>query len=148
MMDLNKDFREFIAALNANDVDYLLVGGYAVGFHGYPRFTQDLDIWVRPTEKNARKVLQALIDFGFPSTRLTINDFLSPDTEFQMGYPPFRMDVMNSIEGVQFENCFKRRSYVDFDGVSISVIGLNDLKKNKKATGRKKDLVDIEHLKK
>lgn len=102
MMDLNKDFREFIAALNANDVDYLLVGGYAVGFHGYPRFTQDLDIWVRPTEKNARKVLQALIDFGFPSTRLTINDFLSPDTEFQMGYPPFRMDVMNSIEGVQF----------------------------------------------
>jgi hypothetical protein len=147
-MDLNKDFKEFIALLNANGVEYLLVGGYAVGFYGYPRFTQDIDIWINPSEVNAEKILKTLNDFGFPIKRLSANDFLQPETIFQMGRPPFRIDIINSLDGVKFPNCYKRRISMTVKEIKIDIISIQDLRKNKKTVGRLKDLNDLNYLKK
>lgn len=146
-MEMNKDFREFIESLNGHGVEYLVVGGYAVGYHGHPRFTQDLDVWVKPSVANAEKVLSSLSAFGFPSGELSINDFTNPNTVFQMGNPPFRVDIMNSVDGLKFEPCYKRRVSAKLDGVEMPILSRNDLVRNKKAIGRKKDLADVDHLK-
>lgn len=145
-MKLDPNFSEFIALLNANHVEYLLVGGYAVMFHGYPRFTGDMDVWIRPTESNALKVLRALGEFGFAGLGLGVKDLTAKDTVVQFGYPPLRIDVMTGIDGVNFEECFARRLITDVSGVSVNLIHLQDLKTNKRATGRYKDLNDIDHL--
>jgi hypothetical protein len=143
---LTDDFREFLRLLNANRVEYLLVGGYAVGFHGYPRATVDLDVWIRATSDNADRVVGALQAFGFDVAALDAALFTDPRSIVRLGVPPFRIEVMTSIDGVEFEECRERGVRVDLDDVWVPVISLADLKVNKRAAGRHKDLADLEHL--
>jgi predicted nucleotidyltransferase len=143
---LNKDFKEFIQSLNDNEVRYLIVGGYAVALHGYPRYTKDLDIWVEMTAENASKILKALELFGFGSLEVNPSDFTVPDQMLQLGYPPGRIDILTTLPGVEFSECYPARTIVELDGVSVNFIDLENLKKNKKATGRHQDLADLENL--
>jgi hypothetical protein len=143
---LTDDFKEFLKSLNASHVDYLLVGGYAVGLHGYPRATIDLDVWVRPEPGNARRVIAALRMFGFESATLTEKLFIDPDSLVRFGVPPFRIEIMTAIDGVQFDPCRRRAVTFDVDGLAVPVISLIDLKTNKRAAGRHKDLDDLENL--
>jgi predicted nucleotidyltransferase len=145
-MTLDPDFREFIQSLNDKDVRYLIVGGYAVAVHGYPRYTKDIDIWIELDPQNAEKVVHALHDFGFGSLGLTASDFLTPDQIIQIGYPPSRIDLLTTVPGVLFKNCYPRRQLIDIDGLSVSFIDLEDLKRNKRASGRAQDLADLENL--
>jgi hypothetical protein len=142
----NQDFKEFIASLNANQVRYLVVGGYAVALHGHPRYTMDLDIWVERSPENASAILQALSQFGMGSLGLTEDDFLVPDQVIQIGFPPNRIDVLTDASGIEFADCFGQRFIISLDGVDISFIDLENLKKNKKASGRLQDLADLENL--
>ena len=143
---LNKDFREFIELLNSNNVKYLVLGGYAVAFHGHPRYTKDLDVWLELSEENAGKVLQALNDFGFGGMNLTREDFLQKGQVIQLGYPPNRIDLINSPSGVDFAECYASKIEIEIDNLKIPVIDLKNLKKNKKASGRLQDLADLEKL--
>ena len=143
---LSQDFKEFVALLNENKVEYLIVGGYAVGMHGYPRYTGDLDIWINATLENARRVVKVLAEFGFASFGLTEEDFIKPGNVIQMGYPPFRIDLLTKIDGVEFEECYKNRLIVQTDNLSLQVIGIDELKVNKEATGRLKDAEDLRNL--
>ncbi|RFZ90180.1 hypothetical protein D0C36_23350 [Mucilaginibacter conchicola] len=145
-MILEKDFQEFIALLNQHDVAYMVVGAHALAFHGKPRHTGDLDIWINPTEENAGKMLLVINDFGFGSVGLKKDDFLREHYVTQLGYPPLRIDILNSISGVTFEEAFNNRLFVDVDDLTISYIGLDDLIKNKAGTARKQDLADLENL--
>ncbi|MCC7152009.1 MAG: nucleotidyltransferase [Rubrivivax sp.] len=142
---LNRDFKEFAELLNARGVDYLVVGGYALAAHGHPRYTGDIDFWVRPTAENLGRLLAALQDFGFGSLGLALEDF-SPDTVVQLGQPPRRIDLLTTIDGVEFDACFARRERVVLAGVPLHIIGLEDFKTNKLASGRLKDLADLESL--
>jgi hypothetical protein len=143
---LNQDFKEFIQSLNDNAVHYLLVGGYAVALHGYPRYTKDLDVWVDSDFENAERVIKALTQFGFGSLELKESDFTEPDQVVQLGYPPNRIDILTSLSGVEFAECYASRVIAEIDGVSTTFIDLENLKKNKKAVGRHQDLADIENL--
>ena len=143
---LTADFKEFLSVLNAHRVDYLLVGGYAVGIHGYPRATVDLDVWVRATPENAVRVLAAVREFGFDTPALNPALFSDPLSIVRFGVPPFRIEVMTSIDGVEFEPCRARALSCDLDGVTVPVISLADLKINKRAAGRHKDLADLDNL--
>jgi hypothetical protein len=143
---LTDDFKEFLRLLNATRVDYLLVGGYAVGLHGYPRATVDLDVWVRAAPDNAERIVQALRAFGFDLPALEPQLFLDPRRIVRFGTPPFRIEVMTSIDGVDYDTCRRRASVFEVDGVSIPVISLDDLKTNKRAAGRNKDLADLDNL--
>ena len=143
---LNKDFREFIKLLNTNKVKYLIVGGYAVAFHGYPRYTKDLDVWILVSDENAENVLKALKQFGFGSLGLQKEDFLKPDEFVQLGHPPNRIVIVTSCDGVEFEICFETRKVVIADRVSLNFIDIENLKKNKKASGRPQDLADLDNL--
>jgi hypothetical protein len=143
---LNQDFKEFIQSLNDNAVRYLLVGGYAVALHGYPRYTKDLDIWVDSTAENAARIIKALQQFGFGSLDLKKSDFTILDQVVQLGYPPTRIDILTSLSGVEFSKCYPSRVVEEIDGVPVSFIDLENLKKNKKATGRHQDLADVENL--
>ncbi len=145
-MVLNKDFKEFIELLNANNVKYLIVGGYAVGIHGYPRYTKDLDIWIFVSYENAENVLKSLKQFGFGSLGLQEDDFLKPDEFVQLGYPPNRIDIVTSCDGVEFETCYQSRNEVVIDGLLINFIDIENLKKNKKASARPQDLADLDNL--
>lgn len=145
-MVLNKDFKEFIELLNAHEVQYIVIGGYAVAFHGHPRFTKDIDFWILPNPGNAEKLLTVLHDFGFSSLELTIEDFTAPNKVVQLGQPPYRIDLVTSISGVDFQSCFPNSIETELDGVSVRFIGLEDLKKNKRSTGRLRDLSDVEEL--
>jgi predicted nucleotidyltransferase len=142
---LNRDFREFAGLLDARGVDYLIVGGYALAAHGHPRYTGDIDFWVRPEPQNIARLLQALQDFGFGSLGLSAADFVA-DSVVQLGQPPRRIDLLTSIDGVDFAACFTRRDSVVVDGVRLDIIGLEDFKTNKRAAGRLKDLADLESL--
>ncbi len=144
---LNQDFKEFVELLNKNEVEYLIVGGYAVGIHGYPRYTGDLDIWINATRQNARKMVAVLAEFGFDSFGLTEEDFTKLGNVIQMGYPPFRIDILTTIDGVRFKDCYKNKMLVLHDGVILDVIGIEDLRRNKKVSGRLKDIDDLENLK-
>ncbi|MEO6695603.1 MAG: nucleotidyltransferase [Ignavibacteria bacterium] len=148
MEKLHPDYKEFIQLLNENKVDYLIVGAFAMAFHGHPRNTGDIDVWINNKEQNAIKIYKTIIDFGFPSDELTVKDFTSKDLIFQMGYPPVRIDVLTSIEALNFEECFLKKEIKNFDDLAISFLSLEDLKINKKAVGRKKDLADLEVLSK
>jgi hypothetical protein len=143
---LSKDFKEFIALLNKHDVKYLIVGGYAVAIHGYPRYTKDLDVWIAVTPDNADKILKALDDFGFGELNLTAEDFSEPDQIIQLGFPPNRIGIITSLTGVDFNNCYETRLEVNFDGIPIVIIDRMKLKKNKLATGRPQDLADAENI--
>jgi phage replication-related protein YjqB (UPF0714/DUF867 family) len=143
---LPPDFREFIQYINSAGVEYLLVGGYAVGFHGAPRFTADMDVWVGMRGDNAEKLGRALEQFGFRDPEVTSGRFLKPDTVFRIGRPPLQIDVVTEISGCDFAECYARRQTLTRDGVEISIISLDDLKMNKRAAGRGKDLGDLEGL--
>ena len=145
-MILTQDFREFIQSLNDNHVRYLIVGGYAVAFHGHPRYTKDLDVWLWIDEQNAEKMVKALDQFGFASLGLPADDFLEPGTIIQLGYPPNRIDLITKLVGVDFETCYTNRVEEQLDDVVLPFIDLNNLKKNKKASGRLQDLADLENL--
>ena len=143
---INRDFKEFIELLNKNDVKYLVVGGYALAFHGYPRFTKDIDFWVWVDQKNAEKIMKTLQDFGFSSLEINEEDFLSPGDVVQLGHPPARIDLLTSVTGLEFEECYASRDHVDIQGVGIDFVDLESFKKNKKAVGRYQDLADLENL--
>lgn len=145
-MQFDPSFREFIALLHAHSVRFLVVGGYAVGAHGRPRYTADIDIWVARDEGNARALLGALGDFGFTDLGLTIDDFMHPEVVVQLGYPPLRIDLLTSIDGVDFTSAHGRRMEVWLDDLRVPVISLGDLRSNKQATGRAQDLADLEAL--
>jgi len=143
---LSRDFKEFIESLNASNVRYLVVGGYAVALHGYPRYTKDLDVWIEPKIQNANNVLSALTAFGFGSLDITADDFLEEGNIIQLGYPPNRIDLMTSLKGLMFENCYPERVQIEIQGVRIDFIDIENLKTNKRATGRPQDLADLENL--
>ena len=143
---LNRDFKEFIKSLNDRGVRYLVVGGYAVAFHGYPRYTGDMDVWVEPTEENAQRLIEALEDFGFASLGLKKEDFLEPDQIVQLGYPPCRIDIFTSLPGVEFGPCYQARVEEEIGGIKVNFVDLECLKKSKKASGRAQDLADLEQL--
>jgi hypothetical protein len=145
-MAVNRDFRDLFAALNAAAARYLLVGGYAVGFHAQPRFTKDLDIWVDPTPANAALVYRALQAFQAPLGELTTKDLAEPGIVFQMGMPPNRIDIMTSIEGVLFEPAWNGRAETTHGDQAVHVIGLAELIINKQACGRPQDLIDLKLL--
>lgn len=143
---LTKDFKEFAACLNARSADYLIVGGYALAAHGHPRYTGDLDFWIGASEKNAERVMLALADFGFGGLGITQDDLARPDSVIQLGYPPNRIDILTSIDGVSFDTCFSRPLQVVVDGLTLNFISLDDLKINKRASGRARDRADLEDL--
>jgi hypothetical protein len=143
---LTDDFKEFLKSLNDNHVEYLLVGGYAVGLYGYPRATIDLDVWVRASRANADRVVAAVRAFGFDTTALDADLFTKPETIVRFGVPPFRIEIMTAIDGVQFDSCYQRVRRFEVEELSIPVISLADLKVNKRAAGRHKDLNDLENL--
>lgn len=145
-MVLNQDFKEFIQSLNENEVKYLVIGGYAVAFHGHPRYTKDLDVWVALSEQNATNLVNALDSFGFGSLGLEAADFLAPQQVIQLGYPPSRIDILMTPKGVDFDACYEQRVLADIDGVTCFFIDLENLLKNKRATGRYQDLADVENL--
>jgi predicted nucleotidyltransferase len=143
---MNQDFREFIQSLNDNRVRYLVIGGYAVALYGYPRYTKDLDIWIEPNSENVANLLNALKQFGFGSLNLQISDFIMPDQVIQLGYPPNRIDLITTPSGVIFDDCFASKTEVVIEDLSVNFIDLENLKQNKKASGRLQDLADLENL--
>ncbi len=145
-VQMNEDFLDLLSALNAADARYLVVGGYAVGIHGRPRATKDLDVWIEASPANAARVLQALRAFGAPIGDLTADDFERPGTGFKMGIPPTRIDVITQISGVDFSDAWPRRIEGSFGHVRSGVIGLDDLIANKRAAARPQDLADVEAL--
>lgn len=145
-MQLPDDFKEFLRSLNSNEVEYLVIGGFAVGYYGYPRATNDLDVWVAQTELNARRVVAAVQEFGFSTPELGPELFLKPDSIVRMGIPPMRVELLTTISGVEFDTCYHDRVQGELDGVPVALISLEDLKQNKRAAGRYKDLDDLEQL--
>lgn len=145
-MRLDRDFSEFLGFLHDRDVRFLVVGGYAVAAHGHPRYTGDLDVWILVEPDNADRLLGALEDFGFGAVGLTVDDFLQSDRVVQLGYPPLRIDLLTSLDGVDFEDCYPRRIDVEMDGMAVPFIGLADLRRNKAASGRPQDLADLSAL--
>lgn len=143
---LNQDFREFLQSLNDNGVRYLVIGGYAVALHGYPRYTKDIDIWIETSPENAARMVKALEQFGFASLGLQEADFLVPQQIVQLGYPPSRIDLISTPAGVDFAGCYASRVEVEIEGVTVHFIDLENLRRNKRATGRLQDLADLEHL--
>ncbi len=145
-MEVQSDFRDLLGLFNVYKVDYIIVGGYALAFHGAPRFTGDLDILVKPAPENAQRILKALEDFGFESVGLTTEDFQSPDKVVQLGYPPVRVDIITSLTGVSWEEAFSGRMNGKYGDISVHYIGREQFVTNKRATGRKRDLADLEAL--
>ena len=143
---LSRDFKEFIELLNSHQVKYLVVGGYAVAFHGHPRYTKDIDLWVLNSEKNGERLLKVMSEFGFASLGLTLNDFLQKDNIVQLGYPPNRIDIITGLNGIDFEKAYKNKIEIRFDDIDVNFIDLEDLKKSKRIAGRPKDLEDIKNL--
>ena len=142
----SQDFKEFVELLIKHKVEYLIVGGYAVGIHGHPRYTGHLDIWLNPTQENAEKVIQCINEFGFASVGLKISDFTKEGNIIQLGYPPLRIDLLTEIDGVTFNECYLNKKEVELEGIIVHFIGYGDLLKNKKESGRHKDLDDIDNL--
>ena len=145
---MNRDFAEVLSALFATGAEFLVVGAHALAAHGTPRATGDIDIWVRPTPENADRVLSALKAFGAPLFDLTREDLSRPGIVFQLGLPPFRIDILTGISGVTFEEAWPDRLVSQVETMQVSFIGRAALIKNKRAAGRPKDLVDVENLEK
>lgn len=147
-MRISRDLREFIALLNSNAVEYLVVGAYAVAWHGYPRYTGDLDVLIRTGRENAARLVAALAEFGFGSLGIGADTFLAEGTIIQLGVQPNRIDLLTSISGVSFEDAWKTRDRGTLDGLEVAFVGREALIRNKRSTGRAKDLGDIEELEK
>jgi hypothetical protein len=145
-LELPGDFKEFLKLLNEKGVRYLVIGGYAVGYHGYPRATNDMDIWIAIHPENAQRVVDALRKFGFDLPELIPDLFLQAKKIVRMGKPPMRLEIITSVSGVEFDECYSSRVVDILDGVYASIIDLHHLKLNKKAAGRLKDLADLENL--
>jgi hypothetical protein len=145
-MKLVKDFEEFIELLNKNEVKYLVVGGYAFAIHAYPRFTNDIDFFILSTTSNANKIVSVLIEFGFDTTSFSPEDLLIKDKVIQLGEPPYRIDLLTSIDGVDFDDAWQRKITSRYGDQVLYFISKEDLIRNKKASGRKKDLDDLNEL--
>ena len=145
-IELHPDFKEFLKLLNSHCVEYLVVGGYAVGYYGYPRATGDMDIWIAVDEVNAEKTAQALRDFGMPEKEVIKDLFIEKDRIIRMGVPPIRIEVITGASGVNFKECYLRREVIDIDDIPVNFISIEDLRVNKRACGRYKDLEDLKHL--
>ncbi len=146
MIRLSPDFKEFLKLLNAHQVEYLLIGGYAVGYYGCPRATADMDIWVAMNPENAKKIVAALKEFGFDVPHLSPQLFLKEWQIIRLGVPPVRIELATTISGVDFDECYKERLQDVLDDVTVNLISLEHLKINKKAAGRNSDLADLENL--
>jgi hypothetical protein len=145
-MTLDPDFEDFIKLLNLHQVDYMIIGGYAMAFHGKPRYTGYLDIWIDISEMNAQKMLLVIRDFGFSSLGFEKEDFLRENLINQLGYPPLRIDILTSIDGISFKNAYPQKKVIMIDDFTANYIGLIDLIQNKNASGRQQDLVDVQTL--
>ena len=143
---LPPDFKEFLNLLKDKNIKYLLIGGYAVGYHGYPRATNDMDIWIAIDPITAEQMVLALKEFGFDTPQLSKELFLKENSIIRMGIAPMRIEILTTISGVNFEECFQQRIVDEIDGIEINIINLKQLKINKKASGRHKDLDDFEKL--
>jgi hypothetical protein len=146
MTHLPQDFKEFLRLLNAHQVEYLLIGGYAVGYYGYPRATADMDIWIAINPANAEKIVTVLKEFGFNSPTLSAELFLKEWQIIRLGEPPVRIEINTTISGVEFSRCYAEKEAGTLDGEQVNLISLNYLKINKKSSGRHNDLADLEHL--
>ena len=145
-MFVNSDFSDLLRLFNANQVKYLVIGGYALIQYAEPRYTKDLDIWISVDMTNAQAVYRALREFGAPLAGLTAADFTHEGHFYQMGVPPVRVDILMGIPGVSFAEAWSHRMEVDFDGLVVSFIGRDDLIAAKRAAGRPQDLLDVEQL--
>jgi len=145
-MEIPSDFKELLELFNAHNVDYIIVGGYALAFHGAPRFTGDIDLFVRIDAENANHIVDALHEFGFESLGLSIEDFQIPEKVIQLGLPPVRIDILTSLTGVSWEKADSSKVSAKFADVPVYYIGRNELISNKKRLRRKKDLADLEAL--
>jgi hypothetical protein len=145
-MEVQKDFRDLFELLNAHKVEYVIVGAYALAFHGAPRYTGDMDIYVKPDAANAQRMMAALNDFGFGSADLSATDFETEDKVVQLGFPPVRVDIVTSITGVSWEEAATGRIEGKYGDVLVYYIGRQQFMSNKRALGRKKDLADLEAL--
>ncbi len=145
---LPQDFKEFLRLLNDHEVQYMLIGGYAVGYYGYPRTTADMDIWFAISPENASRLYDVFLKFGMSDPYLSPDSFLQSQKIFRMGLPPMRIEVMGEIDGVSFDECYLNRVSSEIDGEKVNLLSKPDLLKNKLASGRYKDLDDIENLEK
>lgn len=145
-MRVNSDYRDMLSAFHEARVEFLVIGAYAMGAHGNPRATGDIDFWVRPTRENAERVWAALEQFGAPRHGISAEDFCTLDVVFQVGLPPRRIDILTSITGVDFDTAWSEKISSTFDGISVSVLSKQHLIANKRATGRPKDLSDVAWL--
>lgn len=145
-MEIQKEFRELLELLNRHNVLYVIVGGYALAFHGVPRYTGDIDIFFKPDEDNAGCILKALDDFGFGSLNLSVLDFSTPGNIIQLGYPPMRVDFINTLSGVSWDGVYENTVPGNYGDVPVKFIGKNELIINKRSTGRYKDTADLEAL--
>ncbi len=143
---LNEDYKDILSALLAHEAEFILVGAYAMAAHGFPRATMDIDIWIEPDAGNAPKVYAALATFGAPTEQISIGDLSEPGVVFQIGVAPRRIDLLTSISGVEFRDAYASAAVLDLEGLDVRVLSLRHLVTNKKATGRAKDLADIESL--
>ena len=144
---LNKDYKDILQSFIKNDVKFLVVGAYAMGAYGYPRATGDIDIWVETSEENSAHILEALNEFGAPTDGVDTDTFSEKGIVFQIGVPPRRIDILTEIDGVEFEEAYSQKEDIDLDGLQVSFISMIDLIKNKEATGRDKDRLDVKNLK-
>lgn len=145
-IELPNDFKEFLRLLHAHEVEYLLIGGYAVGYYGYPRATNNIDFWISSQPDNAERIISVLREFGFDTPNLSSSLFMQEECHVRMGVTPMQIEIITCISGVNFAECYTARNVVEMDGVQVNLISLPHLKANKKASGRLKDLNDLENL--
>jgi hypothetical protein len=145
-MEVQSDFKELLALLNKYNVTYMIVGGYALAFHGAPRYTGDIDIYIKPDKVNASKIIGALNEFGFAGVDLREDDFIHPNKVIQLGVPPVRIDIITSITGVEWDSALQNRVPGQYGEIAVHFIGRSDFIRNKRSTGRYKDLADLEAL--
>jgi hypothetical protein len=145
-MNLNQDFQEFVELFVEHEVEFLIVGGYALAAHGHPRYTKDLDVWVWIGAENAQRIMTALEEFGFGDLGLTAADFQDPDVMVQLGHEPQRIDILTFASGLHFSDAYKNRVYVTIGKVQAPFISVDDLRTNKLATGRPRDIADVADL--
>lgn len=144
MIHLPHDFKEFLKSFNTCRVEYMVVGSYALAYYGAPRYTGDIDVFIHRTEENAKRVIDALRDFGFAFPNLTAEDFQRENNVVQLGFPPVRIDILTFLSGMDWDTAFSHAEKADLDGVPVLIIGKDDYIANKRASGRAKDLSDIE----
>ena len=145
-MNLNQDFQEFVELFVAHDVEFLIVGGYALAAHGHPRYTKDLDVWVWLSPENAQRIINAIEEFGFGGLGLTAADFQEPDVMVQLGHEPQRIDILTYASGLNFSDAYKNRVYITIGEVQVPFISSDDLRTNKLAAGRPRDIADVADL--